>query len=299
MAHVPENVLDYNKYSNPDGFGMAWREGNSIQQRRWSSGKDNYKAFRKLLLKIDAREVEYVAHFRKATHGDICREMSHPFTYRDAKVGQVLVFHNGIIDIPTKKGESDTAAFVRVVLSRMRARWWDSEAYSYLVEQSIGWSRMLIMTKNLTMKFNTKDWKLVDGIHYSTYPGPATVSTFGSGDYKAGKDGGGWRAPYSATSWTADEDDEYDHDSQFLLPANTRDLVYASGWKDRGHWVVPVSMESDTLNEDSSGDIECTNCNTVGEYYLIDGHLTVDIEHRAVDDDEPDEEAEIVSQFVN
>ena len=171
-SNVPESILDHNRYQNPDGFGVAWRTSKGLEYEKFDKGADEYQKFKDLVLTLDKTEVEYVAHFRKATHGPVCRELSHPFEYQDTRVGQVLVFHNGIIDIDTDKGESDTSQFVKTVLANMQTKWWRKPAYRFLIEKSIGWSRLLIMTKTETIRLNAKDWKQENGIYYSCAPMP-------------------------------------------------------------------------------------------------------------------------------
>src|SRR6186713_2392545 len=96
QGNLPNRVIEYNRRSNPDGFGIAWREGDNLRFQKFAP--DAVSAFETKLKELDRdQDIEYVAHWRKATHGPVCEEMSHPFTYDDPKDGQVLVFHNGIV----------------------------------------------------------------------------------------------------------------------------------------------------------------------------------------------------------
>ena len=131
-ANVPNDVLSYNKISNPDGFGIEWRSDKGINARKY--GPNEYERFHETLKSIDAKDCEYVAHFRKATHGLLTAEMAHPYQYEDKKEGPVLVFHNGIIDIATAKDESDTYVFVKHVLANLEPRWWRNPTLKWLVE---------------------------------------------------------------------------------------------------------------------------------------------------------------------
>ena len=120
-THITEEIITYNKWLNPDGFGLAWRDS---QLRYERFGPDDFSKFRELLVKIDDMSVEYVAHFRKATHGDACLDLSHPYPYKDKSGKFMLAFHNGILDIKTYEGESDTLAFVKRVLAKLEHGWW-------------------------------------------------------------------------------------------------------------------------------------------------------------------------------
>lgn len=294
-------MLDYNRRANPDGFGIAWRDKKGLHHEKFAP-KD-YDAFHKLLKSIDKRKnVEYVAHFRKATHGDICQAMSHPFTYEDKSTSEeTLVFHNGIIAIPTQKGESDTAAFVRKVLANLVGPWWEDEPTKWLVENSVGWSRLLVMNSTETVRLNESDWKTMGGIWYSTNPYPSQPKYASSGKggtsygsesfpYGSGYTGGGMvKRPYTPPSeWTDyDEDDDDDDEEDFLKTFNDQrssdTYVPSSGWADGGHWVHPLS-QIDIGDGNKSGDATCDQCNTLGSYYIVDGKVYIEVVHGKVKD---------------
>lgn len=277
-SNIPNNVLSYNRYSNPDGFGIAWREDGKLLHQKFDPKE--YDQFHDLLKRIDKDQtIEYVAHWRKATHGPICQDMSHPFSYEDSKDGEVLVFHNGIIGNHPPKGKSDTAEFVDSILSRIPPRWWANPAFRWLVEESTGWSRFLIMTKDETVRLNKAAWSVMNGIWYSTTPVPSSYkndTTGASYDYK-GKDE--YKGKAAAESWSAfADDDDDDDDDEFedgSVPAN----LYGGGWPHQGHWVSPISEEHDLGDRDTYGQAICERCKTMGEYYLIDGKAFIDVPH--------------------
>lgn len=293
VTNVPVKVLDHNRHQNPDGFGVAWRHPEKgLKYEKFDAGQKNYDRFKKLVLKLDASEVEYVAHFRKATHGKVCKEMSHPFAYQDPNVGEVLVFHNGIINIGTEGRESDTAAFVRQILANMESAWWKNPSYRYLIENSIGWSRLLIMTKDETIRFKVKDWVDEQGISYSCSPMPSYLMKSGKGSY----DDNGWpkdsklRVPYSygfndedEADW--DDDDDEDEESEYLdgIGVGSKRV---DGWPDgnQRHFVVPQTEEvyDDGAIGDPSekyGKAMCVTCNATGEYYIIWGKAYIEVKH--------------------
>jgi predicted glutamine amidotransferase len=291
-SNVPGDVLDYNSRLNPDGFGIAWRDPKrGLLHEKFAPGKDEYRRFFDLLKSIDRQAtVEYVAHYRKATHGAPCKELSHPFVYEDPSAGPVLVFHNGIIPIKTSKGESDTSEFVKRVLANIEPRWWEKPAYKYLIEESIGYSRLLIMTNEGTYRFNQSQWESQQGIWYSTTPRSYSYS---SGKGKAWSDYPSSTKPYASKLTTSaflderygdDDDDDYEED-EFLDGlgfTSVSSKPSASGWYQLGHHVTPVSQVDDP-EADRTGDrygvAVCDTCKTSGEFYVIDGKVYLDVPH--------------------
>lgn len=287
VTNVPVAVLDHNRFSNPDGFGVAWRSSNGLKHAKFDAGQKNYDRFKKLVLKLDKQEVEYVAHFRKATHGPVCKELSHPFTYQDPNVGEVLVFHNGIIDITPDKNESDTSQFVKQVLANMHSEWWRNPSYRYLVEGAIGWSRLIIMTKDETVRFRVKDWVDEQGINYSCSPIPGYRSTAynDKGWPKSSKS----RVPYSYglndDDYEADWDDDGDEESEYIEGLGVSIPPKVDGWNDGNgrHFVVPHTEEvyADGAEDPSEkyGKAFCVTCNATGEYYIIWGKAYIEVKH--------------------
>jgi hypothetical protein len=273
-SNIPNNIIDYNRRMNGDGFGIAWRDPKGGLKYQKFGPKD-FDAFRSLLKKIDKKTtIEYVAHWRKATHGAACLDLSHPFTYTNTKDGEVLVFHNGIISgLDTDEDNSDTSVFVDEVLSNLPSRWWEKAALKWMVENSIGWSRLLVMTNDTTVRLNEKDWKTVGGIRYSTFPGP--VENPQKGAYS-----GGAIVPYTAPGttvrgqllgdglWTPDEDEDEE------------DVIAVSGkeWYHLGHPVSPLTG-GDGVDE-TFGAVACNVCQTMGDYYVVEGKRYIDLRHQ-------------------
>lgn len=294
-SNIPNSVIEYNRTKNPDGFGIAWRNNGKIQYQKFAPS--DVGAFEKLLKSIDRQtHIEYVAHWRLATTGKPCENLSHPFPYEDAKDGEVLVFHNGVIDIDVadKERESDTLAFVRDVLARLEPRWWNKSHLRFLVEGSTGWSRLLLMTKKRTIRLNTDGWNLDNGIWYSQrqwsnvpvkQPNvpmavvPATTSDIISyvGGRKSWEDSTDdsdayleWQEKRYGAKRLADSIDENEDESN----------VAWSGWSDGGHWVYPVTgLDQEGLGGEPFGTVICGECNTEGDYYVEDGKCYADIVH--------------------
>lgn len=252
-------ILDDNKWMNPDGFGVAWRNG-GLHHTKF--GPDNYSDFEKLLLDVDASNVtEYVAHFRTATQGPPCLELSHPYTYNDPVEGEVLVFHNGIIDIKADKNESDTQVFVERILTQLPSRWWAIPAYVFIIENAIGWSRLVIMTERETIRLDSgTNWRKIGGIWYSTNP-YSSYYTVSSGK---GKDP-------EREYWAKQERDSYlDDKEEDNLIAQPSILIPSNGWIENGHVLLPIGGSEEQESEDLiTGLVTCENCDTTGTYWIV------------------------------
>lgn len=275
-SNIPNAVIEFNGRINPDGFGIAWRDPKKGLLSKKFAPKD-FGDFKKFLKKIDKQtSIEYVAHWRKATHGPACYDLSHPFEYKNDGDGDVLVFHNGIIDIDTTPTESDTEVFVKRILARMPNRWWAESALLYLVEEAISWSRLLIMTAKETVRINESSWEVQNGIWYSTTPVPKGYSANVTPMYAFGTnpshqktvatDGGGWRV-VSEGELVDDMENEWEEDP---------DIIYATNdtWTHMGHVVHPINGN---LNEE--GECICEKCNTTGKFYVVNGRKFCDLRH--------------------
>lgn len=294
-SNVPNNVLDYNRTKNPDGFGISWRDEYGVHVEKFSPKE--YDDFHALLKRLDRDpSIEYTAHYRLATHGAPCKELSHPFTYEDPEVGPVHVFHNGIIRISTRQGESDTSQFVKDILAKMPSQWWKNPALVYLVEEAIGYSRLLLMTNDETIRLDGgKSWTKQGGIWYSTDPGPSKWLPKGGTKYvpTSGK-GNEHNLPSNIvkytppSAWTQPE--EISTDARFT-EVEDEDTGDVAGWYHEGHWVESL-IDIEDGDDDITGAAVCTECNTVGEFYIISGTTFIDVPHQHASDDEDDEDDE-------
>jgi len=177
-GHMPHDVVQTAMSRHPDGFGIAWRDKSGLHVEKYGPSKRGKAHFRRTVQRVDRAGAEYVAHFRWATHGPKDAEHAHPYEYNDPdpKVGKVLLFHNGIIDIATTPRESDTEVFTRDVLTRLESRWWTNPALVYLVTEAIGYSKLTIMTAKETVNLHPKrgDWD--GGVWYSSNHKPSQAS---------------------------------------------------------------------------------------------------------------------------
>jgi hypothetical protein len=308
-AHIPNDYIDYNLTLNPDGFGIAWRDPMEglLYEKFAPSAK---AAFKDLLKQIDHTNYQYTAHWRKATHGPACLELAHPFSYVDASGVPILAFHNGIIDIKTTANESDTQVFVDSVLANLEYGWWNNPAMMWLVEESIGWSRMLLMLPDEDVIINPKAWTKDGGLLYSTTPHykgatrAANLPLWGTAGASTGtkvvtgiQSSVGTTNSLTTTGIGSVPNSKVDADNDEYIRL-LREISEDSGdmflsWKHNGHEIEPISQIDSTSKEidDKYGQAICAQCRTEGEYYIVDGVLVIEIDHLD-EDDENDMEVE-------
>lgn len=313
-SNVPNEVINYNRDLNPDGFGISWRESDG-DLRTAKFGPKDFHDFRDLLKNIDRDTgIEYVAHFRRATHGPACERLSHPFTYDNSKDGEVHVFHNGVISIDADPSESDTSVFVNRILQSLKPRWWSNEALRYLVEEAIGYSRILIMTAQETVRINPTLWSLHGGIYYSTDPFPSKPKVITSHTMSTHASGGGWRkTPYSGnvpvvvsgkgnepsvvkTGETITVDASAKGASGFYTPTDNDTFDADEPWVQDGHTISALGIGKKDTYGDIYGTAVCEVCHTIGDYCQISGKVYVDVNHFFDGDEEDDKEEEALLQ---
>lgn len=284
-AHIPSAVIDAAMGRHPDGFGYAARIGGHLVTATFAPNERT--AFKAALAKLDATGAEYAAHFRFATSGPKTRDMSHPYTYEDPDpaVGTVALVHNGIIAIAHERSkESDTSAFVRLVLARLPSRWWANPALVYLVEESIGWSKFVLMTAGETFVLGEKSGEWDAGLWYSSphrpayMPGKATASPGNVPSKhaqrrqraKARRDGA--LIPQLPAVTTEDA---------FVPEPGMRGGGYPS-LRHNGHAMTattPINREKDGTY--LMGAV-CDECRTFADVYVIDGTVYMDGSHHDV-----------------
>ena len=201
-GNIPNAVIDAAMTRHADGFGLMWRDAKGVHATTYAP--QARKPFRKALKSLDRSGVEYAAHFRFATSGPKNAEMAHPYSYEDPdpEVGTVYLMHNGVIGIEhDRTAESDTSAFVRLVLAALPSRWWTQPALVFLVNEAIDYSKFVIMTATETVNLHDKLGEWDGGLWYSSYHKPLMgkgiySSTLGGSDgtyaaYKARTSGKG------------------------------------------------------------------------------------------------------------
>lgn len=140
----PENITLYDNAlkncwdGNPDGAGFMYAEDGKVHIVK---GLMTYEAFLAAYKPHELRAA--VLHFRISTHGKVDEANTHPF-----QVTETLgLTHNGIINnvkCDINKDMSDTWHFVEK-FAKPFANLWQHPAYKALVEQYIGYSKLIWM----------------------------------------------------------------------------------------------------------------------------------------------------------
>jgi len=164
--------LDYCRNAtrgNPDGFGIAFPDASGqrvkILKVSYASPRKQLQLFRKL----EKERRPFIAHWRYATHGAICRDLAHPFPLAEDSA----IAHNGIMRIETIPGESDTstlAQYLRTIgaVSPRKA----IKAIAELGADAIGGSKFAAIDARGDIAFHNESagiWQ--DGIWHSNESG--------------------------------------------------------------------------------------------------------------------------------
>lgn len=158
-------------HNNGDGAGYAlWRKGSSLIRIRkgFMEFDDFYNSIsNERVHKNDAMLI----HFRIATSGGVNQENTHPFPIsscvkklgRDKIECEVAMAHNGVIGIKEEKGLSDTATFIKYIVSdryALNGLLKDNWAIRYMFEEAIGASKVAILKNDGTIyRYNANLWE--------------------------------------------------------------------------------------------------------------------------------------------
>jgi hypothetical protein len=298
-AAIPAAVIDAAMTRHPDGFGLMWRDATGLHTKAFAP-KDR-APFKALLAKVNRPGVEYAAHFRFATSGPKDVAMAHPYTYEDPdpEVGTVAVMHNGIINIAHDRNrESDTAAFVRLVLARLPSRWWTEPAFTFLVGEAIGWSRLVLMTETETVNLQERDGTWDGGVWYSSEHRPVTYTTTTASTWTPARQTaasnptpptpGSKRSVKRAAAQAARDARKAGKVGTTALinpPALTVNVtgVIKGTTRVLRHAGHNVTFLVD-INPDKDGDyqqsVACDTCRTIGDVFAIDGDFYVELAHQ-------------------
>jgi len=303
-GNIPNSVIDTALNRHPDGFGIMWRGKDGLGFTSYAPKQR--KQFRKALKALDRGGVEYAAHFRWATSGPKDRDMAHPYTYEDPdpEVGTVAVMHNGVIGIAHDRArESDTSAFVRLVLADLPTRWWTNDALVYLVREAIGYSKLTIMTATETVIINERDGTWDNGIWYSSDHLPSKTAKWTNYKGASGSEYG-TQTPRTTTgaivpvqslvpyAGNADLTGKSAYESAVVLglvePEDTitdactvRTVDRPAQFRHAGHNLTAI-VDIDMYNGDRDYEdaVICDECRTIGTVYVIDGTYYIDMAHR-------------------
>lgn len=290
-SNIPGSVIDTALRRHPDGFGLAYRENGELVTEKF--GPHEAKRFRKALKRVD-REVpsEYVAHWRFATHGPKDQAHAHPYEYTHPVDGRVLVFHNGVIDIATTPAQSDTEVFTGLVLAELPSRWWENPALMFLVTEAIGWSKLVIMTATGTYNLHEKRGSWDGGIWYSSSHKPSTTTYRGPamnypsyGSYKSGA------TSVASTAGVTSRDAVIKSTSSAYTAKDFSSAGDGKTFFHGGHALSAV-VDIDRLKDgDYTDGVMCDTCWTMGDVYVIDGGVYIDMAHKG--DTSPREEEDM------
>lgn len=300
-SNIPQQVIDTALVRHPDGFGAAWRTDEGLRYAKFAPNEK--REFAGFLRDLDKHNgVEYVAHFRFATHGPEDAAHAHPYMYTDPEEGPVMVFHNGVIDIVTTPRESDTEVFTREVLARLPSAWWRDGALRYLVSGAIGWSKLVLMTERETVNLHESSGKWDGGLWYSSNHRPYVATTPSAWTGKQ------WTSPTPTT-----------HEQSDKAPVSAPTAIIQTGtshvgkrkggkrkgqslrvvdrpyrFRHNGHELTALRDIDRSKDGDYPEGIICDTCYTLGDVYVIDGGVYIDMAHKASDgstDDATEEEA--------
>lgn len=131
--------------SNPDGCGIAYKHPEKGIQIIKSMTNDLYNTYKEI-----ATNHPVLVHFRIATHGskNLCN--CHPFYTSNGDA----IIHNGIITGygDEKRDRSDTRDFIKTIIDQLPKKWYNNTAICSLIEGGIGYSKMVVMTKEGKVK---------------------------------------------------------------------------------------------------------------------------------------------------
>lgn len=154
---IPNDFLIEAWQKNSDGWGVGFlTEGTLIARRGMTLDE--------LLLANDSLppESEVIVHLRKATVGDIRREMTHPFWVRPG----LALFHNGTIGrtAPLPVGKSDTWQLARclhaILAGRGERQWADfirTDEFSKAIKGLLGCSMAVLLDRHGALTFG-RQW---------------------------------------------------------------------------------------------------------------------------------------------
>lgn len=191
-ATLTEDELNRGWNTNPDGGGYAFidRTTNKILIRKFMKKKAFIKAYLRDHAAHGANS-PFIVHMRIATHGKVMEDTAHPFRV-EAESGEMVFAHNGIIDEVTdytSETTSDTMAFRDLFLDELPDDWLDNMAIRELVENYIGWSKLVVLTNSdlcadeiYVINESAGDW--VKDTWFSNNSCKLTLGVYGGKTYK-------------------------------------------------------------------------------------------------------------------
>lgn len=171
--------------ANSDGFGYAYFNDDKrliVKKFVGDKIKDEIRKFYEL--RQQNLDKQFMVHFRIATHGAVGTKCCHPFV-----VNRKTVFcHNGILGTKFTSGlskasdMSDTMMFNKLCLQKLPKDFMSKPVYKFLLEEAIGYSKMIIMNSDdKVWILNEKQGEWDHGIWYSNTTYKKTKSYYYGG----------------------------------------------------------------------------------------------------------------------
>jgi len=202
---ISDEVLERCYKKNQDGCGYAHIKTYDDGDKQLITYKDLvFESWLESYREAEAENADspFLIHFRIKTHGKIDIDNCHPFIIDDDHV----FIHNGIISgVPNDPNKSDTRMFKNHILSTLPEGWMGHQAIKTLLEDFIGYSKLVVMNRNGDVElYNEKKGEWFGGVWYSNtgYKAPAPAYTHGGhrgGNYNQGGYGGS--TTYSPITW--------------------------------------------------------------------------------------------------
>ncbi len=239
-------------HANPDGGGYAFihPQTEKIVVRKSLSRLEFVKAYMADHERYGALS-PFIVHLRFATHGDPHSNTTHPFSV-DTSDGQTVFAHNGIVSptlTATTATRSDTMVFRDFILNDLPDGWLDNLAIKDLVQEYIGWSRLVFLTTSKSAKHewyiigeDTGEWDEQGNWFSNTSCEPA--KTYGKTTYGYGVD--------TFDTWV------YDNEKEKYFKQSKK-LATRTPWKTTAQ--SAVAAEARARNAGSEEDNEfCNDC---------------------------------------
>jgi len=165
---------------NSDGGGFAFiNPDNKLETYKSLKFEEWWKLFSP---KQQEYKTDFLVHMRIKTHGNKDLANTHPFQVNESTV----MAHNGVFNnVPEyKDGRADTKVFIDEVLPELPANWLDSYYLTSMVENFIGFSKLMFLTVDPNLKenvyiLNKKKGVTIDKMWFSNSSGvtkrPASV----------------------------------------------------------------------------------------------------------------------------
>lgn len=165
--------------------------------------------------------MEVVIHLRYSTHSGDKIKNCHPHRIGDGHLG--VCSHNGVIDVPHRKGESDTRAYIRQIIEPLmrEANGKISKTMARVIGRDIGTNNKLVITpaEGPSVIVNEESGVWQDGLWWSNSsafppaPAPDPARTMGYSH---------WSNAPAQTSWNQDHIYECKECSELMASTDTR-----------------------------------------------------------------------------